>query len=438
MSERPRSRSNQFFRELTPAVLKGTAAGIGLGAIGLVGTTILSHRERTHESVKLHPILTAFFELEQQTYGMDNTIWASVHRIHHHIPDATLYPYLRIYRAVQKMRASDAPNSFQYMDPYVESFSLDEVMEVGRNAEKLVAERMGDEYQPPVEYSSEELERILNPQEPQYYYPDYPRAAEKYESDEMARILLTDPHSPSLIPPVNGNLNGVRGVFKNNIALYRRPSNVFKWKPHLKPIDLQRDNDVPNKDYTPLVVSTFVALSAAAFLLRGRYTLKDALIAAAAGSAANGMRMYTGAVIGGKVTNSFGHMGEVTAKDFIDAMFKREYQIRLNPDGTVSTNTVNAGVLGKLSAYLTADEVGGQDAHHKYPENIAYTESAGMQGILDAPYGSFTAYLAKSGLAFITEGDDFGGIPKDQRPDAPNPAMKIIHSARVKEMARAA
>ena len=70
MSERPRSRSNQFFRELTPAVLKGTAAGIGLGAIGLVGTTILSHRERTHESVKLHPILTAFFELEQQTYGI--------------------------------------------------------------------------------------------------------------------------------------------------------------------------------------------------------------------------------------------------------------------------------------------------------------------------------------------------------------------------------
>ena len=433
MPERDRSRTNQFFRELTSSVAKGTVAGVALGVGGLVGTTLLSHRERTHESAKLHPFLVALFELEQRTYGMDNTIWASVHRIHHHVPDATLYPFIRISRAVKQEKMRDVPRFFPHLDRFVEYFPLDEVMAISEHGEKLVTDRFGDEYKPP-KYSDAEIRAIFYPTSPQYYYPDFPHLEKEYSQEDQVRILTTDPHSPSLVPLPNG----VKGVFKRNVALYGRPSNVFKAHPNLKPKDLQRDDDEAFKNYKPYIVGSFLAMSAAAYFLRGEHDLKNLVLAAVVGSTANGVRMYAGAALGGKVTNAFGHMGEVTTKDFIEAMFKKEYQIRLNPDGTVSTNTVNAGFLGKLSSYLTADEVGGQDAHHKYPEKIAYTEKEGLAAILDAPYGSFTSFLAQSGVPFITEGDQFDEIDKELRPDMPNPAMDIIHSARVADMQKAA
>ena len=236
----------QFARELAPTIGKAIPVGLGLGLVSVAGITWRSHRELTHRSIELTPFLQKLIDTEQTSMGMDNTIRASVHRIHHRFPDATIHPFYRIARAVQWAQQNqdlagdlEIPAEFKGLDPYVDSFSLSEVMEIGQHGIDEVKARLGEEYEDPVFFTREELREIFYSGEARYHYPDTKRALGDYSQDEMARILLTDPHSPSLQRPVNGKLNGVRREMHRNIPDYQTTAQLFKTHPEIKPEDLQ-------------------------------------------------------------------------------------------------------------------------------------------------------------------------------------------------------
>jgi hypothetical protein len=410
-------------------------AGVGLGILGGMGITLRHHRELTHRSVDLHPALRASIDFEQRTNGVgDPTIWAAVHRIHHHFPDATLYPYYRIARAVDwitenpdKADGVVIPKTVPHLDPYVEEFDMKDVLEVGNHAKEYVKNRLGKDYEPPKDYSPAQLEEELYPKTPQYFYPTGEKHKGRYSQELIADILLGDPHSPVRVPPPERN--GVRGVLKGNFTMYRRAANMFRARPDLKPEDLQHE-DGKNKTYSRYdVLAGIAVLSTAALIRRGKFTPKDVAIAALAGLAIAGVKAgYE--VLGGNIVNSFGHAGVLDSRRITRALAGKEYKPKLNPDGTLSADSVGAGFLGDLFSLMTLDEVGGQDEHHNAPEKIAFTSKKGLESLRQAPWGNFLSALAKNKyFPLINPGSGFSG----RRPDLPNPAMEIIHRRRIEQ-----
>lgn len=413
--------------------LAGVAAvaGVTAGLIGVAGITMRDHRELTHRSLELHPLLHIVLDAEQRSLGIKGPeVWAAVHRIHHNMTDATLKPFLDIHRAIQAADGfgMEVPDTFAHLDPFVSSFSRDEVQVIGAYAEKEVHARLGKTYQRQRYTDREKIQTLLHPTEPQYYYPDYDKHSGEYTQDEKERILLTDPHSPALVRQENG----VQGIAKSNIGLYSRAADLFRKNEELRPDDLPV-TEKERKSSIPAVVAGFLVPSVAVLLARGQYQPKDVAKAAVVGSAINGLR--TGVeLIGGNVTNSLGHGGDM-ADSLGRAALERGYKIKLNPDGTLSTDTRNIGFIGKALSYLTFDEVGGQDVHHKHPEKIAYTMETGMKALKEAPWGSFLEWLAHNEhMPLIKPGEGFRGI----RPDLPHEGVVIIQQARAREYATAA
>jgi len=441
MVEKLRTSGHPFFRfarEVSPPIAKGIGAGVGIGLAAVGAITERNHRELTHRSLVLSPTLQAIIDAEEHSIGMEPTIWASVHRLHHHFPDVSLRGFFDVARAinwvVKNQVGAIVPGSYKFLDPYVEEFTKEQVLQIGKLAENELRKRLGDRYEEANGYSPEELDRILKPQEPLYAYPNFEKKIEEYSFDAIAQILLTDPHSPSLQPFRNGHKNGVRSVLWRNVPDYKRAGNLFKAQPDLKPEDLKTDKDVVNPSYKKEILRGFAVVAGGALLLRRKFKPEDFLIAAAAGSAANGVKMLV-QIIGGNVTNALGHDGPLTLRELVKALTSRDYECKLNPDGSVSTNTVDAGWIGYVLNLLTLDEVGGQGEHHDDPGKIAYTSKDGIDGVIDTPWGSFSSYLANSKwFPLLKPGKGFDLAEGEGRPDEPNEAVKLIWQARVDQM----
>ncbi|HZE87291.1 MAG TPA: hypothetical protein VE090_03740 [Methylomirabilota bacterium] len=428
------SKKTQYLQN---AALIFIAGAVGAGA-GVAGITWRSHRELTHRSIELSPLLQKLADLEQRSLGISEpTLWAAVHRIHHQMTDASLFPFYKINHAIQEatMRGIPVPETFEHLDPYVTSFTRQQVEAIGSHGDAVVRERLGDTYEKPIFGSDAEIQTILHPTEPKYFYPDYKKQEGKYSQDDLARILLTDPHSPALIPPRNGKKNGVRGVAKSNVFLYSSTAAMFRERPDLKPTDLQTGKEDQQKSSARAVAGGFILPSLGVLAYRkltGRGGLKpkDFVIAAVAGSAINGLKMGL-EIAGGNIVNSFGHAGKLDTREMLKAATKREYHVVLNPDGTLTTDTVYSGALGKIFGWSTLDEVGGQAYHHAHPDAIAYTAKTGLPAWFDAPWGSLTSYLAESKFPFVKPGKGFEG----QRPDIPHEGVLLIQNARAEEFA---
>lgn len=416
-----------------------TAAGVASALVTAVSIVTLNHRKQTHRSVELHPVVEAIAELDQRSIGVaDTKDWAAVHRVHHSIPDATLKPQWEITRAIKWMSQNPdkvgdvkVPDKFSHLDPYVDSFSREDVLVIGQEADTLMRERLGDAYEEPTGYTPEQLQSILNPTEPQYYYPDKPPKG-PYTQIDVADILLGDPHSPSRISP-----NGVKGVLKHNYPLYQRAAGLFHQRPELREADLRNKDDKKKEVTLAHRVAGVLIPSAAVLLRRGKYKPKDFAIAAAAGVAITAL--HSGYVLmGGNLVNSLGHMGgELDPKKLRAALRNEVFQPSLRPDGTVATDTTGGGLLGRAISMGTLDEAGGQAEHHKHPENIAYTSKVGTGAWVDAPFGMALQTLARSKwFSLVKEGDQFNLKPGERRPDQPIPAMDIIHQRRAEQLKR--
>lgn len=442
MGERDRGRrlkdqQKSTARKVAEGAALVAAVGVAEAGVGVAGITWRSHRELTHRSLELHPKLAAFFDAEQRSLGIkDPTVWAAVHRIHHSMTDATLYPFYKIHHAIRAAEAQGIPipDSFPHLDPYVDSFSRKEVEAIGRRADTVVHERLQDGYEPPTFQSRAEIEAVLKPTEPTYYYPPYAKHPE-YTQDDLARILLTDPHSPALVRR-NGRHNGVQGVLTQNVFLYKTTADMFREKPFLKPDDLITGTEGQEPSARNAVIGSFLlnGFGVLGYRLatgKGGLKPKDIAIAAAAGAAITGVKVGS-EIAGGAAVNSFGHAGKLDVKELFRAATKRDYVVALNPDGSLTTDTIYAGALGRVLGWITFDEVGGQAFHHLYPDKIKYTDKTGLAGWIDAPWGSFTEWLADSPIPLVNPGKGFGDLP---RPDVPDEGVLMIQKARAKQYA---
>lgn len=417
----------------------GGIEGIG----GVAGITLRHHRELTHQSIELSQSLQKYIDTEQRALGVaEPQTWAAVHRIHHEMEDASLYPFYRIHHAMKEAekRGIAVPEKFgAQLDPFVQEFDRATVDEIGAKADQIMRQRLDDErlgehlYEKPSyeAVTDEEIEQILHPTEPQYTYPKYIKKtiAEQYSQDDIARLLLTDPHSPALM--------SVQGVAINGVNLYQSTANMFRAIPLLKPTDLQRNGDeLPaderKKNTKNAVIGAFAVNVGLVFLANRDFSVRGAARAALEGSAINGVRGGM-EIMGGNLTNSAGHMGDPVQTEIAQAFLNREYSIKLKEDGTISTSTLGKGPLGTVARIMTLDEVGGQEFHHEHPGAIKYTDKTGIEAWIEAPWGSFIEMLAKSEkVGLVSEGKAFSG---DAREDVINSAVKTIQEKRAHQYA---
>ncbi len=415
---------------LTAAKIVG--AGFLAAIPGIAGVTARHHRELTHRSLELDPALEEWIDREMRTYAPTTEIWAAVHRLHHHFPDTSLYAIWKTAGAIKQASGIEIPNHYPFLDRFA-VLTADDIVEIGDYSDEYLKDRLGGTYEPPSKYSKDQLRVLLDPQEPRYLYPEKRHDGSKYSQDEKARILLRDPHSPALMD----RRNGVRGVLGSNVALYREASHLFRDHPELMPKDLQA---TVNIDPTATRVDAFIeqSLDLADLVLRARnkYQPEDQLKALLAGVAINTVKLGFH-IAGGNITNSLGHAGETTPLSFLQAIFAKDYQIKLNSDGTISTDAVYGGPFGRLVSWLTFDEVGGQDVHHKRPDQIAYTFAQGLRACREAPWGKVLDGLAESPyFPWINPGKGFDLKEGETRPDMPNPGVLLIQRRRAEQLRR--
>ncbi len=426
---------------------KAVAVGAGEGVSGVAGITVRHHRELTHRSLELSKGIQKAIDFEQRSLGVaEPYTWASVHRIHHQMEDASLFPFYQLHHAMQEAesRGIEVPETFAQLDPFVKQFDRKTVDSIGKSVDELIQERLADprlgekQYKKPTfeDVTDDELTAMLHPTEPQYAYiplEEHVRKTteEAYSQDDIARLLLTDPHSPALEP----RKNGVQGILIEGMPRYQNPADMFRAIPLVKPIDLQQPEDELSPEERRINKKKYVAagfaLNAGAFFLANRdFSFKGAARAILEGAAANGARAGL-EVSGGNVTNSAGHMGDPVQTEIGRAFLNREYEIKLKEDGTISTNTVGKGISGRMASWATLDEVGGQEIHHKKPWKIKYTNEEGIQAVIEAPWGSALEFLAKSEwFTKIKEGAGFG---ETSRPDVAHPAVKMLQAERAKQ-----
>ncbi len=408
--------------------------GAAAGFIGVAGITIEHHRNLTHRSLEPHPVVSALIKAEQSSLGVgDPTIWASVHRIHHEMTDASLFPFFQMAGAIEwaqrpeNVGTVEVPEAFPHLDPFVPEFSLDEVVTIGNLAKDHIKEKLGDVYQEKTDYTADEVREILNPHSPRYVYPDYKHHKGEWTTEDMAQILLTDPHSPVL----TGGENGVKRIALKNIGLYQRAAALFTDHPERKPDDLQHPDGKNTSTHARDVIAGFAIPAAAVLFTRRKFDRKSVAEAVITGAAINAARVGL-ELVGGNVTNSMGHAGVFDQNRLVQAALRTKYDIHLNEeDGSVTTDTVHSGLPGKLLSWLTLDEVGGQKEHHAHPEEIAYTSQTGKDAVKEAPWGSLLEFLAKNKhFPLLQEGKGFEGT----RPDVPHEGVLLIQQARVRNL----
>lgn len=418
--------------DVLSSVIKVGLVGIGAGLLGGASTTLRDHRELTHRSITLHSILQKFFDLEQRTLTVVPGLWAAVHRIHHQMEDVALAPFGRIANGVNYIRDNPdkaqgikIPKAFRHLDPIVDSFTLEKVMEIGTLANNFFRERLGDRYKAPESYTAEELNALLNPREPAYWYSNKIHTGD-YTQEDMEDILGGDPHSPSRF----SDPNGIRSILMHIPKVSQGAAGLFRAHPELIPEDLQ-SKDGQYKQYGKWDIALGFGISIAAVLAaRGKFTPKDFLIAAVQGSAINSIKIGL-QIIGINTVNSLGHAGRLNERQLVRAIQDHEYKIQPNPDGTISTDVERMSWIGRLLSKLTFDEVGRQWEHHNDPSKIAYTSKEGLQAWFEASWGSFVSYLAQSRwFPLINPGSGFDLKEGERRPDQRHPAVKIIHNIR--------
>ncbi len=419
------------------------ATGIFVGAVlaravSTAGTTaVRNHRELSHRSATLHPVVAKAFDAEQRAAGINSNEWAGNHRRHHHqFPDADLHAFWKIAKTVEYMRETGnqepLPETFKGLDPLVEEFALEDVLTLGQMADNYLHETLGDEYRAPTDYSDGDIHRTLHLESPRYYYDESFFDKKKiFSDDEVAHILLRDQHSPLLAPPkADGSHNGVRYVAMNNLKLSNVPTRMYRQRPSLLPADLRPESLEPVGSNASEVAAGFVAFGLLALIARRDYSAKGFVKAGLIGSAINGAGLAFLDKASG-VVNAFGHMGEMTPETIRAALFNKNFEITPYSDGTIASDTKDGGVIGKVMSYATMDEAGKQAGHHLYPGAIAFTDREGNASFADAPFGTVVEKLADSKyFPLINRGPGFPESTEQKRADMPGPVMDLLHELR--------
>lgn len=418
-------------------VIKVGLLGLGAGIFGGVSVTLRSHRELTHRSITLHPILQKIFDFEQRTITLNSKLWAAVHRTHHEMSDVALGPFGRIANAVNwigenpdKAQGVEIPKTYQGLDPVVDVFTLDQVMKIGTLANQFFRERLGKRYQEPEDYSTEGLNEILTKSTHKY-------SNQKHEGDytleEMEDNLGGDPHSPARFP----DSNGVRSELFHIPKVYQGLAGLFRAHPELLPEDLQSE-DGQVRQYGKFDAALGVAIfSAAVLVTRGKYTPRDFLIAALEGTAIDGIKWGL-QLLGGNTVNALGHAGNYSEGQTVRVIQNHEYKIQPNVDGTVATKGKRMSLIDSFLNRLTLDEAFRQWEHHFDPSKIAYTFQKGFQAWNEAPFGSIVDFLAQSRLfPLINPGSGFDFKEGERRPDELHLAGQIINDIRAAQAMKA-
>lgn len=443
--EKYNERLAEWIKEATGVSVTSAAAGLVAGVLGVMGITIEPHRNLTHKSLKPHEWIRKAIRFEQKTLGVkDLTVWAAAHRGHHRWTDFRAKRFIHAFRAVEWMKKEEAagrkvnieiPTHFRHFDPRVPEFPAERAIRIGELAELDAASRMGDAFERPTTYTPEQLKKMLYPEE-EDYYPDYQKDdPDNNTSDRIMDHLTSDPHSPLYEP----GSNGVRGTFKNNFRRYQARADFFRMRPEFKDPDLITENDrLPPEERKvekswPYVVAGFALPAAGVLFARGKYKPEDFATAAIGGAIANGARAGL-EIFGGNTTNALGHSGD--AVDLVRKLFKKEYLIPINPDGTLATDTTLAGIIGKIISLLTLDEVGRQWDHHKRPGDPVYSAAQGAKRWMEATWGSTLEAAAKSPLPLFELGEGFDLEEGERRPDDPHEAMDLVMLTRREQRER--
>jgi hypothetical protein len=408
-------------------------------AMSLVAlTTLYNHRELTHQSLKLKPVLRTLARTAMWGIGMKPRIWADVHLDHHGYPDANIGPinetadFLEWAEANPERIDQKIPEFFPagVLDPDAD-LTLADVKEIGAaNREKFEGR-----YTRPTDYSKYDIARLLDAALPRYFYPDKPKRGEEpsqevesIPEDSIRHLFpeMCDPHSPVL------HKDGILGVLLHNVSLYKKRA-----KYHEEHENDPGRNGVPADkldevvfDKTKLGVAAFfagnIAIKYALNWSRGERSLK---LAVAEGTAITLMAMG-GLVVGGNITNALGHGGASIIKGLLGG------KPPVKPDGTYTSD------FALLSA-PTFDEVGGQAKHHLRPWLRAYSFAKGAKKLIEAPFGTAVDNLAERSI-LMDKGNQFGhpevelstGLSDDDsenrfiRPDEPTRAVILLQKAR--------
>lgn len=431
------SREHQVLK--TALVTGGVMVGRAL--LTETSVTLGDHRGLSHRAIELSPWLQRTFDVEQKAAGTNGNEWAAAHRNgHHQFPDADLFPFWQTWHAIQEAagRGLEIPEQFYGYDKLVNHFNRDEVMSVGGMMEDYLHETLGDRHPEPnfAQVSDDELQRYLHDKNPKYWYDDkmFKRDYE-FTDEDTAHNMLRDQHSPLLAPAnPDGTWNGVMYVFHHNTALSSTPTRNMRQRPWMMPEDLRPESDAPVERNTKNVIAGFVAMSTIAMLLGKDHSIQALLKRGILGSVAN----VGGLLVlkkGSDIVNAFGHIGIMTPETLRAAITLKDFSITPYPDGRLSSDTQDAGVLGKLMSLVTQDEAGKQRMHHLFPGATAYNPPDGSHPKRETPWGSLVQWAANSKyVPFISNGPGLPPNKYGRRPDEEHPAMDIIHANRVRTM----
>ncbi len=421
----------------------------GLGVVGAlagarivatIGNTLLhNHRTEAHRSTKTSNLYRKFAVAEQRTAGIHSHEWAADHRLlHHQFPDADVFNIWKTYRIMQQAEQLGIPLPTEYRgyDRLVEHFTLEEMVKMGETVDSYVISTFGeDHWRPDVTgLTKVEIDEMLGDDKPKYEYSRELFDRKKtYTEEEAIHIMLRDQHSPLLAPTnEDGSWNGVRFVLLNQLKLSRVPTQLLRQRPELFPVDLRPEKPSEVESNHKMVWAGFGIYSIAALALLREFTPKGLVKAATLGSLGNGVGLGF-LEKGAAAVNGYGHMGQASNRNIIKATFAKDFEIDINPDGSIATDTIYAGVLGKVISVLTGDEAGQQWGHHMHPDAIAYPDSQGKVSWKNAPTGKlFEAITDSPRTNMVQKGR---GLPLNKfgrRPDFQNPAVDIIQKARVR------
>jgi hypothetical protein len=424
---------------------------LSLGQAGLINiaTTVYEHRQLTHDSVKLKPVPKMLSRLILMGTGVKPRIWADVHRTHHSYTDVNMGPILETadfleWAATNPDRISpdDLPETFPIstLDPAAE-LSLDDVRKIGGATRELVKDR----YVAPLDYSEDDVVRLLDTSTPRFQYEDKPRrfgksgrkrtTPEPIPEGSVHNLFpeLRDPHSPPL------HKGGILGILHENVFRYQELAKYHEGN-HDDKSTVSTHADKLDEALFDKPAVGLIGIFAGNIALQVALN-KDRSAGGIARSGLKGSLVALGAISfsiwGGKVTNAFGHAGQ----DIVQGL--REGKPRVMQDGTYASDF-------PLLSPPTLDEVGGQKEHHERPWARAYTHETGWKGFKQAPFGTLVDYMARKGVLW-DKGDQFGHPEVEEvtrynredidydgyiRPDSPTLAVRLLEDARARTIMR--
>src|SRR5882757_9279158 len=141
----------------------GPAARAVAETLAFVGaTTVLNHRQETHQSLALSPQTDRVARNIMRMTGVEPAVWASVHTVHHSVTDANFVPIIETADFLEyldnnpSVQAPAIPETFTGLDPGA-ALTSQEVKFIAALARKSVENR----YKKPTSYSKEHMDRLL-------------------------------------------------------------------------------------------------------------------------------------------------------------------------------------------------------------------------------------------------------------------------------------